>query len=307
MSLSTQYLEELSRRYKKQMEEMQRLFDKTLNSLKNEDKKKDEHNKRLEKELEELKQIVHGIMAERNSFSKLFYFILLAIVLIFCFVNFCRKPVTNPQPSHIVEVHRRSSVDVISRNKPPKKQRRPSEEALKIKGSYKELMVDQTNEEHVSKNSKKRKKRKESPKSTCFATVTEESENVIKTLNPSGISVTAPAVVKSDDWVENNEIKDVPVILDESEHTVLESTPSINGDTKYLQSFMQTAREVRLKRSFSNTIATDTNGNKTEMIHGNLDSVNDTETRTESLNGNVSIEGTPKREKKGLFKMFKRK
>lgn len=304
MSLSTQYLEELSRRYKKQMEEMQRLFDKMLNSLKNEDKKKDEHNKRLEKELEELKQIVHGIMAERNSFSKLFYIILLAIVLIFCFVNFCRRSVANPQPSPIVEIHRRSSVDVISHNKPPKKQRRPSEEALKIKGSYKELMVDET-DEHVTKNSKKRKKRKESPKSTSFATVTEESENVIKTVNSSSrINKQDSASPISDDWVENNGIKDVPVILDESEHTVLESTPSINGDTtKHLQqSFVQTAREARLKRSFSHTITTDTNGNKEEM-----DSVNET-TRTESLNGNVVvIEGTPKREKKGLFKMFKRK
>lgn len=294
MSLSSQYLEELSRRYKKQVEEMQRLFDKTLNTLTAESKKKDEHNKRLERELQELKQLVDGLVAERNSWSRSLYWLFVMAVLIFCFFSFCRRAGSGARPS--VEIQRRNSIDVITR-RAPKKQRRPSEEALKIKGSYKELMVDEI-DGHAARTGKKRKKRKESPKSNNFATVAEESEN--------SRQESAPSVLAGEDWVESNAVKDVPVVLEESEHTSLEFAPSMNGDAKHLQSFVRTATETRLNRSSSHTPPRDTNGNKVEK-HRKSASVDET-TRMESLNGNVLAEsGTPKKERKSLFKIFKRK
>lgn len=290
------------------MEEMQRLFDKTLHTLNTESKKKDEYYKRLESELEELKQVVDNITSEKTSWNNFLYIFVLAIILLFCFVSFCRRTVISPHQSNAIDIQRRNSVDVVFHNKPPKKQRRPSEEALKIKGSYTELMVDET-DGHVFKSGKKRKKRKESPRASSFAALVEENENM-KGMSSTNVSIeeqqSASPAVTNVDWVESNEIKDVPIVLEESEHTTLEFTPSINGDAKGLQSFMKTATETRLNRSSSHTPPTDTNGNNLAK-HKKSASV-DVTTQMESLNGNILItEDTPKKEKKGLFKIFKRK
>lgn len=307
MSLSSQYLEELSRRYKKQMEEMQKLFDKTLNALNAESKKKDEHNKRIERELEELKEIVNTLLIEKNGWSKFFWLILFAIVATLCFVNFRPRAAINLQPSDVMETHRRNSFNVVTCNKLPKKQRRPSEEALKIKGSYKELVVDEI-DGHISKIGKKRKKRKESPKTNNII-IAKEIENVSGVVKENHINFnvqqSATTHSLSKDWVESNQIKDIPVVLEETEHTSLEFTPSINGDIKHFQSFMQTATEARLNRSSSHTPPMDKNGNKTEKQRS---ASVDESTTIELLNENAAIiEGTPKKERRGLFKIFKRK
>lgn len=308
MSLSGQYLEELSRRYKKQVEEIQKLFDKTLTSLNAEAKQKDEHNKRLEKQLAELREVVDSLVAERKGWSNVFYWIFLVCVLVFCSVSFCQRSATSRRladEENAVEIQRRNSIDVITHtDTPKKKKRRPSEEALKIKGSYKELLVDDT-DGNTSKGGRKRKKRKESPKSINFVTLPEESDS--KAQETLSRQESAPPILVDKDWVESNEIKDVPVVLEESEHTSIDFTPSVNGDATHLQSVIRTATEVRLNRSSSHT-PQDMNGNKPEM-HRKSASVDET-SRAESLNGSLltkSSDGTPKKEKKGLFKIFKRK
>lgn len=310
MSLSSQYLEELSRRYKKQMEEMQRLFDKTLNALNIESQQKEEHKKRLETELEELKRIVDNLVTERYNWSKLLYGFVLIVIMIFCFIKFFRRTFTSSPLSATVEIQRRNSIDVLPRQQIPKKQRRPSEEALKIKGSYKELMVDNI-DGYNFKSGRKRKKRKESPKLNNFSVLSEE----IEVLNNSKISnnhycekqeidVTTPTNV---DWVESNEVKDVPVVLEESEHTFLEFTPLTNGDAISSPPFMKTATRTRLNRSTSHSLPADTNGIQVEGKHKKSVSV-DATFQMEPINGNMMVpESTPKKEKKGLFKIFKKK
>lgn len=304
MSLSSQYLEELSRRYKKQMEEMQRLFDKTLSTLTTESRQKDQHSKRLETELEELRRVVDDLVMERNSWTTLSYCTLLLVFAVVCFIGFFRQ--TNLQYSGVVEIQRRNSVDVITHQQPPKKQRRPSEEAMKIKGSYKELMVDDI-DGHNFKSGRKRKKRKESPRSNSFTTLPEEKEiifnNITKSIDKHELESTTP----DKDWVESNEISDVPILLEESDNTFLELSPLVNGDVNPSPSFMKTATKVRLSRSVSHTQSADSNGNHMEGKHKKSVSVDET-SRVDPVNGNVmTVETTPKKERKSLFKIFKKK
>lgn len=138
MSLSTQYLEELSRRYKKQVEEMQRLLDRTLLTLNTESKKKDEKNQQLEEQIKELRQIVDMLVTERNTWGSFIYWICLMTIALFSILTYFRKTPRYKQSSSepAGEVQRRKSVDVIRHTAEPKKKRRPSEEALKIKGTW---------------------------------------------------------------------------------------------------------------------------------------------------------------------------
>lgn len=305
MSLSSQYLEELSRRYKKQMEEMQRLFDRTLNTLNIEARQKDEHNKLLETKLEELKRTVDDLIMERNTWTKLPYYFVLIVVSIVCIAAIFRQTFMTWHNTRIVEIQRRNSVDVVTHPQPQKKQRRPSEEAMKIRGSYKELMVDNI-DGHNFKNGRKRKKRKESPRANSFVTLPEERGTVNNTesgLHNQELEITAPT---DKDWIESNEINDVPVVLEESEHSFLDFTPLVNGNIGHSPSFMKTATKTRLNRSASHTSHADTSLNHVESKQRSM-SVHET-SKVELFKENVMIvKDTPKKEKKSLFKIFKKK
>jgi transcriptional regulator with AAA-type ATPase domain len=76
MSLSGQYLEELSRRYKKQVEEMQRAFNRSLAALAEESHKGNEREQKrvvemaaLQKQLETLTVTVDMLLLERDSWQ----------------------------------------------------------------------------------------------------------------------------------------------------------------------------------------------------------------------------------------------
>jgi seryl-tRNA synthetase len=76
MSLSGQYLEELSRRYKKQVEEMQRAFNRTLAAVAEESRKGEEREQKrveemaaLQKQLATLTFSVEMLLTERDSWQ----------------------------------------------------------------------------------------------------------------------------------------------------------------------------------------------------------------------------------------------
>jgi seryl-tRNA synthetase len=76
MSLSGQYLEELSRRYKKQVEEMQRAFNRTLVAVAEESRKGEEREQKhveemaaLQKQLATLTFAVEMLLSERDSWK----------------------------------------------------------------------------------------------------------------------------------------------------------------------------------------------------------------------------------------------
>lgn len=158
MSLSSQYLEELSRRYKKQMEEMQRAFDQTLAAVNEESRKSEEMHKQyfdsqqhIGAQLASLVTAVDTLMTERNSWSNaaswfMHFFIIqlfIAAIIIY-FWGKTESKLSSNEPciedlegEAIIIPKRRKSLDIIRHESPAKRRRRrPSEEALNITGKF---------------------------------------------------------------------------------------------------------------------------------------------------------------------------
>lgn len=151
MSLSGQYLEELSRRYKKQVEEMQKTFEKTVQQMTEERRKSNEREQKyleqmtsLQEQLGQMAAAMHILMEERDSwfgninFSKFIVFQSIIFALAFYFFSRRRKaePVIIPimkKTKKKQDKFRRKSVEGVSGHETPSaKKRRPSEEALQI-------------------------------------------------------------------------------------------------------------------------------------------------------------------------------
>ncbi|XP_061588905.1 SUN domain-containing ossification factor-like isoform X2 [Cololabis saira] len=117
MSLSGRYLEQLSQRYRKQMEEMQRAFNKTIIKLQNTSRIAEEQDLRqtesiqlLQGQLENVTQLVlnlsvrvsqlHSEVADRQNYLLLSLALCLCLGLLLC-VNHCRitvPPASEPEP-----------------------------------------------------------------------------------------------------------------------------------------------------------------------------------------------------------------
>ncbi|KAK7945035.1 hypothetical protein WMY93_000763 [Mugilogobius chulae] len=115
MSLSGRYLEQLSQRYRKQMEEMQKAFNKTIIKLQNtsrvaeeQDLRQTESIQQLQGQLENVTQLVLNLSIQvnqlRTEVSDRESYLLLSLVLCFCvglllYINRCRMSSTScPEP-----------------------------------------------------------------------------------------------------------------------------------------------------------------------------------------------------------------
>lgn len=301
MSLSSQYLEELSKRYKKQVEEMQRLLEKTIAMYREKDQKKEEHYKQLEERIDKLTLAVEGLLAERSSFTSFccWLFFIGCILAGFLFYIRRREPFRMKHPN---EVHRRKSIDIIMHESNAKK-RRPSDQALKI--------VRASTHDDSSMDDKRGIKRKKKRKTTL------QRSNSINTLSEDG--------GKNSDWIANSVqvLEDTPYVLEESEHSILEPLPQLEAEERLrdgvnkidVPDFVQTAAMVRLNRAASH------NGPmqlKVELPQRKSNSVDETVRRhrkslsLSSTNGNGSINNgvadyeTPKKERKGFKKLLKK-
>lgn len=178
MSLSGQYLEELSRRYKKQVEEMQRSLERALTAMNEESRKGEE---REAKRLEEITALKEEIAALSKSVEILLYdrdsristivqhtlLICLEIVVIFFIIFYCCRGGEDFEEEEKLQVDtkkgnmRRKSAESFSSDVAIKKtkKRRPSEIASHINGTYRELMIDDRSYE--TKKERKKKRRKE--------------------------------------------------------------------------------------------------------------------------------------------------
>ncbi|XP_032386475.1 SUN domain-containing ossification factor isoform X1 [Etheostoma spectabile] len=112
MSLSGRYLEQLSQRYRKQMEEMQKAFNKTIIKLQNtsriaeeQDQRQTESIQQLQGQLEDVTQLVLNLSVRvsqlQNEVSERQNYLLLSLVLCLCLglllcANHCRVPTTPP-------------------------------------------------------------------------------------------------------------------------------------------------------------------------------------------------------------------
>lgn len=329
MSLSSQYLEELSRRYKKQVEEMQRLLENTITSLKEESKRKDEENRRLQQQLTTLTAIVDSLVAEKSSWIQTTYWLFLTGIATIGILTFCRR---NPEIKRnnigeemkIVEVQRRKSIDVVSHDTKPTKVRRPSEEALKISGSYQHLMV--ASDEKKEKR-KRKKKRQALQRSNSITTLSEETgkEDEQQQQPLAKRNLWLKEQPSSNDWIINSRtlIEDVPFVLEESEHTFLEPLPYQHNGTKEQKfngnvsggipslPYIKTAINSRLARTSSHNII---NGNKiNHNQHKKSSSVDETTKMQESSevssvnSSSFEEKASLKKEKKGAFRRIFKK
>lgn len=151
MSLSGQYLEELSRRYKKQVEEMQKTFEKTVQQMTEERRKSNEREQKyleqmtsLQEQLGQMAAAMHILMEERDSwFGNINFFkfiVFQSIIFALAFYFFSRRGNAEPVVIPVIkktkkkqDKFRRKSVEGVSGHETPlAKKRRPSEEALQI-------------------------------------------------------------------------------------------------------------------------------------------------------------------------------
>lgn len=261
MSLSGQYLEELSRRYKKQMEEMQKTFEKTLITMNEESKKAEEREHKsseemifLQQQIAQLSTSVSLLLTDRDSFfgsaSLLKVMLLQVFLTIFVVYIFKRNNPPSPVPKKNAsqlqtkesrensKPRRRSTEEIVSNHSAEQRQarrRRLSEESLTVARRSGEIR------EFATIKLEKKKRKRKSPifqRSYSIAVPTEEQlVNIVKEL---------PQTPNSEIWTMpdmNGSRVEIPIALDEAEFIAPElemvdfskmgemKGPSVNGIT----------------------------------------------------------------------------
>ncbi|CAG9832488.1 unnamed protein product [Diabrotica balteata] len=220
MSLSSQYLEELSKRYKKQVEEMRE-----------ETQKRDELNKQLEERLDKLTSTIENMAAERRTFLSVVYCLLFFGLSCLGIYFFCgRRPEVSRDREELPSAGRRKSVDELKKEE---KKRRPSDQVLKI------VRYSSLNEDRKPK---KKKKKIYHSRSISLGSIKLDKEK----------------------WPEEGEgrsmIEEVPVVLDESDNSILDGCKlskevEIEGQSKSSQTEIECRNEENNLSTYANLIS----------------------------------------------------
>ncbi|XP_066141867.1 SUN domain-containing ossification factor [Euwallacea fornicatus] len=293
VSLSGQYLEELSKRYKKQVEEMQRVLEKTEKTLDEVNAFEDERFRALEDKLDTLTKAMEYFSAEKESWEMISYWLFL--VLAATFLVYCYNRISTPKPADKpsvkpVEIQRRNSVDVVTRATTKKKKRRPSDQALKIVASA--AAGDQ------EKSIKKRKKKSSNPLDTY------RYENNEEVFAPPCTSSKIWGKQSGADWVEGRGrvIENIPFPLEEADSYILEFLPPVPEVMPFdTPDYVKTAVNVRQGRlSLRNGSGVKNSGENEKKRQSSP--------TASSVNGNIANghQPSPKKEKKGFRKLFKK-
>ncbi|RVE50339.1 hypothetical protein evm_005005 [Chilo suppressalis] len=228
MSLSAQYLEELSRRYKKQVEEMQKTFEKTVQQMTEERRKSNEREQKyldqmagLQEQLSQVGEAMKVLMEERDSwfgnvtFFKFITFQLLIVGAAFYYITRTRRrdrvatPVTRKSKKKQEKFRRKSVEGVSGHETPSAKKRRPSEEALQIaRQSAEEISRDEDEGEWQLARKNRRRK--------------------------TSIIHRSVEVDSQPNWRRQDSIgklQENPIILDEEEFLAPVSEPKVFNDT----------------------------------------------------------------------------
>uniref|UniRef100_A0A6P7FB98 SUN domain-containing ossification factor n=1 Tax=Diabrotica virgifera virgifera TaxID=50390 RepID=A0A6P7FB98_DIAVI len=221
MSLSSQYLEELSKRYKKQVEEMRE-----------ETQKRDELNKQLEERLDKLTSTIENMAAERRTFLSVAYCLLFLGLSCLGIYFFCGKRTeVSRDREEMPSAGRRKSVDDMKKKE--EKKRRPSDQVLKI------VRYSSLNEDRKPK---KKKKKIYHNRSISLGSIKLDKEK----------------------WPEEGEgrsmIEEVPVVLDESDNSILDGCKlskevEIEGQSKSSQTEIECRNEENNLSTYANLIS----------------------------------------------------
>ncbi|XP_077987005.1 SUN domain-containing ossification factor-like [Glandiceps talaboti] len=173
MSLSQQYLQELSQKYRKQMEELQKTFNKTISKLtetskeaESKDQKQEEAISSLEEHVVRLTNILQNVseeitvkqsqMIERHFFLMLIEVLIISFLFLFCTSRHARlTPLVINQPSVVTntppktktkkKIKRRNSADGTINHKKLEMddviKRHQDDENIQIKGDYSSLLI----------------------------------------------------------------------------------------------------------------------------------------------------------------------
>ncbi|KAK8407805.1 hypothetical protein O3P69_002385 [Scylla paramamosain] len=262
MSISSQYLEELSRRYKSQMEEMQRQFNLTiaaLNATSRQAFERDQHHQRdiemLEEQLASVTAILRKLVEERESLAHtvveqhlllmVVEVVVLCVVFVLCYKRTTRHRLlelegqerraqtpsedpsdrqglgsSNSLSSWTRGRVRRRSVDSITRERSSNQRRcrRPSEEALRISGTYEDLLIIEPAIPIMVDSVSDRKKKKKSSsgvlkRSKSNASIVEKSCNSTKrSQRLENLDMSSAGVLFFGDQVETKGVSNSPQV-----------------------------------------------------------------------------------------------
>ncbi|XP_012539136.1 SUN domain-containing ossification factor isoform X2 [Monomorium pharaonis] len=208
MSLSGQYLEELSRRYKKQVEEMQRSLERAVAAMGEESRKGEERDVKRAEEIATLKEeiiilskSVETLLYDRDSWRSRISAIIqhallicLEVVVIILVLSYCRRREDFEEEkleSDSRDTMRRKSAENFSSHAAAKKmkKRRPSEIASHISGTYHELMID--DRPYETKKERKKKRKKEATAASAKAIINTDARQEVRYKNmiPGGTTL----------------------------------------------------------------------------------------------------------------------
>ncbi|XP_011875232.1 PREDICTED: SUN domain-containing ossification factor isoform X2 [Vollenhovia emeryi] len=232
MSLSGQYLEELSRRYKKQVEEMQRSLERAMAAMGEESRKGEERDAKrteeiaaLREEIVILSKSVETLLYDRDSWRSRIsaivqhaLLICLEVIVIILILSYCRRKEDFEEEKLESDTKkdtvRRKSAENFSSHAAAKKtkKRRPSEIASHISGTYHELMID--DRPYETKKERKKKRKKEIIAASTKAIVnTDARQEVVRyksvlNVSPGGVTL-PPRRASSIDSPQSKESQDV--------------------------------------------------------------------------------------------------
>lgn len=185
MSLSGQYLEELSRRYKKQVEELQQSFSKTLNQIEDQNRRYAEREQQLFEQNLKLRHDINELMDSLHNWKAVILyvgaFVCIQVVLLFMLLRHCSRRnailmeafetsmIRKGKKKNKDGLKRRRSVDGSTvRVSPAVRRRRPSEEALNISGTYEDLLIanEEPTDDFIKVEQRNNKKKKDKNRKT---------------------------------------------------------------------------------------------------------------------------------------------
>ncbi|XP_065083540.1 uncharacterized protein LOC135705684 [Ochlerotatus camptorhynchus] len=259
MSLSGQYLEELSRRYRKQVEELQHSYAKTLFEIEEQNRRMRESEALLRDENVRIREdffaFRDSILSWKNIAIGLGGFFAVQVVIVCALVRSCKGGGGHPEQevvaSELVQIGsekppikgkllRRRSIDGVigagEKSSGSLKKKRPSEEALNISGTYENLLIS---EEGGGDNAKVERKKKNKQRKISAPAMIQQGNGNGKAKRASSVEPPPAGNVVKVDLVrtesapeprrhspekaipdENNRIEELPLLEDNDEFII---------------------------------------------------------------------------------------
>ncbi|XP_021703376.1 SUN domain-containing ossification factor isoform X2 [Aedes aegypti] len=260
MSLSGQYLEELSRRYRKQVEELQHSYAKTLHDIEEQNRRMRDSETQLREENERLRENFYtfrdSILSWKNIALAVGGFLVVQVVVVYAMIRSCAsggrradrdeiarelEHMGDQKPPVKGKLLRRRSIDGVMGVADEKaigslKKKRPSEEALNISGTYENLLIAENGGGDSAKveRKKKNKQRKISAPSMVQQTNGNGKVKRASSVEPSPVGKIGKAeLVRTESAPEprrhspekpkpdeNNRIEELPLLEDNDEFII---------------------------------------------------------------------------------------